>query len=271
MLGLIGTHTILYHHRQFLYHNSNSNNGNSKEEDPPKAPQSQPSDQQSNVDSTAQQQAEHWTNLTVKERFGIIAGLWMGLILYIVGCALPIFEVSRQRGDIETTYVDFSILTVGADYMDLTKEADAGDRWLQIVWFMLTFVLPILATFFLCAVLLLSNATTRRRREQWFFASEIVYCWSCAEVTVLSTLFAVLQIPQVGTGLVDSGCHVCYVFGSTLLMQAFIPLALGALMQVVFALWMFRRVHPALYGHPGAGLPTSKTTIETTTKTEDGV
>lgn len=250
-LGLIGTHVILYYHRQCIYSlpaadDSQYDDTTMQQETPSQTELVTPTNQL--TPTPTPKQHGHWTGMGTTQRCGIAAVLVAAMTVYIVGCSLPIFEISRQRGDVETTYVEFSIISMGSQYVDLTKDSSIGDRWVQFLWFFLTIVMPVVSTLFLCCVLLVPLGY-RRRQEQLYFAAETAFCWSCAEVTVVSTIFAVMEIPHVGGGMVDSGCNVCYVIGSTLFPSAFAPLAVGALLHVLTSLWLFRGMHRTLYPH----------------------
>jgi len=282
MLGLIGTHVILHHHRHYLYHvrrhhhhhhhhHGRSLPGGGRNDDDDDDDDDDDNDEAKNENMMEQEGVQeeatnnsrspqrhqdeiHWTGMSTVKRLGYTLAVLGALAAYLVGCSLPIMEISRQRGDVETTYLEFSIITVGAEYVDSTMDGSGGDKWIQIVWFLLTLVMPILSALLLCCVLVLPlprNGTHQQvvqpRHERLYLATEIAYCWSSSEVTVLSCLFAVLQIPEVGGGFVDSGCNVCYLFGSKLLMPAFIPLTVGALTHSGLAIWLFRKFHQAIY------------------------
>jgi hypothetical protein len=204
--------------------------------------------------------------MSLSERSVLWIVLLFGLAAYIVGCSLDSFQVSRQRGDVETLYEEFSILRVGAVYAERSRYNTPGDKWTQALWFLLTFIIPIVSSLLWGLLLLLipsdlssiraTRATTNDQHdeqskmsllEKVFIAAEIAFAWSCGEVAVLSTLFAVLQIPEFGDGIIDSGCSACYVIDSELLPYGLLPLVFGAFANVAVGLWMYRRVHAALY------------------------
>ena len=283
MLGLIATHVILYHHRNYLYDEKKSADDGTTQDTSNASPLSNTNQCIGNYDTTAPEtndcaldptipdtgkndDTRHWTNLQGLERYCHTFVLLLSLSAYLVGCSLPLFEISRQRGDVETTLLEFSIVSMGTDYVGLTKESSGGDRWIQIMWFFLTMVMPLISTLLLCCVLLIPVKQSQmtgageydgvlRRLRQLYLAAEFTYCWSCMEVIVLATLFAVQEIPKVGSGMVDSGCNVCFVIGSKLLLPAFLPLLLGALIHFVATIRLFGKIHPALYstGTGGTG------------------
>lgn len=167
-------------------------------------------------------------------------------VVYLCGVLVYIFEVSNKRGGVEIDSYDYSIVNVGAQLPDSAVPGNGRGKYvyLQIIWYILGVVLPLLSM--LLFGVLLWAPLSRPALEKLFFASELAFAWSCAEVFALSTIFAVAQIPTFGNGLINSGCAVCFVVESQML-PSLALLAMGAATHVGAACGTFAIVHPALY------------------------
>ena len=82
--------------------------------------------------------------------------------------------------------------------------------------------------------------------EKLFVMADIAFAWSCAEVLLVSTIFAVLQMPTFGDGLIGANCIACYVVSSRFLSD-FAYLCVGAVLIVVVNVFLYRKAHVTLY------------------------
>jgi hypothetical protein len=82
--------------------------------------------------------------------------------------------------------------------------------------------------------------------ERVFVMAEIAFAWSCAEVLLISTIFAVLQMPSFGDGLIDADCSACFLVDTEILSQ-FAFLGVGTVLNVLLNVWLYRKAHYALY------------------------
>ena len=271
IMELVGCHLILYLHRQYAYG------------PPPVAAQLKGVEEIEHVDDgtgqavpPTQQQIQQSQPFRVFQPSVLtkaIAAILLlgGLVSYIIGCFLDLFQVSKQRGAIETIYEDFSVVKVGVDYMSSTIDQSSTDRWIQVLWFILTMALPIASTLAMVLLLLLASSQTlsQQHHHRWaFVVTEIAFAWNCGEVVVLSSLFAVLQIPEFGNGIIDAGCDTCFYISSELYASGVIPLLIGCVTNMGVGVWLHRRLHPVLYSDDD--VMTWSNTTGTATKEEQG-
>ena len=249
ILSLIGTHVILYHHRKYIYqnqHNKNYETSGTRRRITTDDKQDAENKRQSTSNNRLHNNSHNTAVIGPLEKAILIFILFTGLAAYLYGCTADLFQVSRQRGSIETLYDDYSIISVGTTYVESTKYANAGDQWIQCLWFLLALVMPILSAILMAVLLVVPNHQHIWQRRI-FTMAEIAFAWNGGEVIVLSTLFAVLQIPSFGDGIMDSGCDVCYVIGSELYLGTLMPLLIGSFVHIGSAFWMYRRWHPMLF------------------------
>jgi hypothetical protein len=168
-----------------------------------------------------------------------------GFILYLAGCIIIIFSVSNySRGALVESSL-YSIMNLGGMLTESAVNGHLGMYvWLQIIWYLLGVALPLASSALF--LLLLWAPLPRAQLETLYFASEVVFAWSSAEVFVLSTIFAVAQIPKFGNGLISAGCTVCFVVQSELLPELAV-ITVGAILHVVAGCWCFGVVHKILY------------------------
>jgi hypothetical protein len=165
--------------------------------------------------------------------------------LYLAGCLVFIFSVSNySQGKMQNSLL-YSIVNLGKKLPESAVDGHLGMYvWLEIIWYVLGVALPLLSCQLFLAILWVP--LSRSALERLFFAAEVVFAWSSAEVFVLSTIFAVAQIPKFGNGLISSGCTLCFVVQSQMLSELSI-LALGAVLHVVASCWCFAVVHKVIY------------------------
>lgn len=168
-----------------------------------------------------------------------------GFAMYLAGCLVYIFSIINKLGANPLPPINYSIASVGTALMDSAVAGGEGRlRWLQIVWFLLGVAMPLLSNSLY--LILLWKPMSKFRLEQLLFASEIAFAWSSAEVFILSTIFAVSEIPTFGNGLIESGCSYCYVVDSKLLPELAV-IIVGALASTVASVWLFQVAHKTLY------------------------
>ncbi len=79
-----------------------------------------------------------------------------------------------------------------------------------------------------------------------FTLAEIAFAWSGTQVLIVSTLFAVLQMPTFGEGLINADCSTCFVV-STRILPDFAFLAVGGVMIVGTNVILYHKAHYILY------------------------
>jgi hypothetical protein len=140
------------------------------------------------------------TGMSMRSAVMLTILLISGTTLYLAGCLLDIFRTTNTRGPFELEPDGYSIISVGRALPESTRDQDEGAmRWLQIIRFFLGVAAP-LATNALLG-LLLWVPLERKQLQRLFFCAEVSSAWSGAEVFMLSTIFAVLEIPTFGDGI----------------------------------------------------------------------
>jgi hypothetical protein len=225
MMSLLATHVILYSHRQVLYHSNKEPKEVQKGGFPAKA------------------------GLSARKR-AIIAALWViGVVLFSVGCILDIYEVRNSSGEEATgitTIVDrFSVVSVGQAIPNAVLDpSDRGIRFIQAMWYFLCLVMPLWCS--LMFAILYAVPLSQKWTEWTFLLAEVAFSWSCVEVLIVATVFAVLQLPTFGDGLIEADCKACFVVDSDFLPD-FAYLVVGAVLNVALNIWLYRKAHHVLY------------------------
>jgi hypothetical protein len=225
---------ILYHHRQVMYGNTAAKELSLEGEDEEDASQ-----------DPAPRGLQQVTGMSMFSAVILTILLITGTTLYLTGCLLDIFRITNTRGPYELEPDNYSIVSVGQALPESGRDQDEGRmRWMKTMWFILGIAAP-MATNALLG-LLLWVPLERKQLQRLFFCAEVSFAWSGAEVFVLSTIFAVLEIPTFGDGLVDSGCSTCYVVGSKLLAELAIT-GIGTIASMGAAIWVYLVSHNKLY------------------------
>ena len=218
MLDLIATHVMIHQHRKIVYPET-------------------PADDRTGLKNVGR--------LTSKRVITMTALLTTGIAMYLTGFIIHIFRVKNSRNSVALEPIDYSLHEVGQTLRDAGRETDQGAViWLQILWFGLGMVGPLLSAIFQGALLWCPLNQTALRRV--FTCAEVSNAWNSAEVFFLSTIFAVLEVPTFGSGLIDSGCANCYVVDSQLLAELAV-LGIGCLFTLVASGMILRTGHSALY------------------------
>jgi hypothetical protein len=238
MLSQIATHMILYHHRKIMYINTITVKEVSEEEGIDEDASPPPAD-------PSPRGLQQVTGMSMRSAVMLTVLLITGTALYLAGCLLDIFRITNTRGPFELEPDDYSIVSVGRALPESARPQDEGAmRWLQIIWFLFGVAAPLTTNVLL--FLLLWVPLERNQLQRLFFWAEVSFAWSGAEVYVLSTIFAVLEIPTFGAGLIDSGCSTCYVVDSMLLAELAVT-GVGAIASVGATMWLYQVSHSKLY------------------------
>ena len=145
----------------------------------------------------------------------VATSLIVSVGLYIAAIILKIFEVESTRG---TTSVisRYSILSIGQSIPRASLEPNSvGIRFIQFMWYFLVVAVPI--WYHLVFLVLYFAPLSKVWLKRVFILAEMAFIWSCAEVLLVSTIFAVWQLPTFGAGLVHADCNYCFVVNTKLL------------------------------------------------------
>eukprot|EP00565_Helicotheca_tamesis_P000612 CAMPEP_0185728078 /NCGR_PEP_ID=MMETSP1171-20130828/3555_1 /TAXON_ID=374046 /ORGANISM="Helicotheca tamensis, Strain CCMP826" /LENGTH=471 /DNA_ID=CAMNT_0028396745 /DNA_START=88 /DNA_END=1500 /DNA_ORIENTATION=+ len=228
ILSQLSTHVILHLHRRVIYpellvgtneHNNvdmNAENGSATNEEAIEA-------KERDVKAPLFQKIGHSPVLTAMM-------LVTTFCLLLVGCLVTSFTFTYERGlrpdtsdpdylDKMKLYVyeerDFTVANIGLYITDSAIDPnDFGIRFLQAFYFLLAIVTP-LENIVIFSLLYFVPMKDKLQRKI-FYLSEITFAWGASEVMMLSSIFSVNQIPDFGTGIVDSGCDTCFVVGAKL-------------------------------------------------------
>lgn len=228
MLSLMATHAVLFHHRLVMYGRQEVPSAMTTA-DPPQPPVPSVSSQLSNGTKIA------WMLL-----------LLVSFVAYLVGAMLDFFNVTDTQGGIERGSEDYSLARIGRDLPDSKRdyESAGGLIYLQIVWFLLGLVMPLLLVLVL-AILSCKSFSVRALRH-WLFVGEIALSWSCSEVFLVSTVLAIREIPTFGEGLIDTGCNQCYAVTTEFKAQVAV-LILGTVIKYFSAALILPVAHRLAY------------------------
>ena len=225
MLSLLSSHYLLYRHRKVHYHDLIT--AKSEPESEPKKGMKA----RGNLSNT----------FMLVAMFAVV----VSLVFYIVGCVVDTFQVSNTRGE-NTFSHDYSIVSVGhaipASQLDPNN---AGTRFIQFMWFFLCVAMPMWCS--LLFGILFVYPFSKVWLERVFFLGEIAFAWSCAEVLLVSTIFAVLQMPTFGDGLIQADCTACFIV-TTAILPHFAFLCIGSVLSVTINVWLYRKAHSIVYG-----------------------
>ncbi|OEU21392.1 hypothetical protein FRACYDRAFT_138831, partial [Fragilariopsis cylindrus CCMP1102] len=219
MMSLLSTHVILHYHRKVNYHNNNNAND-------------------SNINTARDR---------LSTGFVVVAAisLLLSMIVYLAGVIVKSFEVTSTRGT-ESESTSYSITSIGLEISNAYIDSShAGTRFIQAMWFFLAVVMPLWCSF-LFLILYTFPGLSKIWMERIFTMAEIAFAWSCAEVLLISTVFAVLQMPIFGNGLVENDCTACFVITSRILPE-FALLCVGTVLNVSTNVWLYRKAHSVIY------------------------
>lgn len=225
MLSLLSSHFLLVRHRKVHYHD---------------LVQEQAA---SDLDSKKGMKARG----NLSNTFMILAmfAVLVSLVFYIVGCVVHIFQVSNTRGE-NTSSQDYSVVSVGHAVPESQLEPNGfGTRFIQFMWFFLCVAMPLWCALLFGIVFVFPFSKVWLERA--FFMGEIAFAWSCAEVLLVSTVFAVLQMPTFGDGLIKADCTACFIVGTAILPN-FAFLCIGSFLSVTINVWLYRKAHSVVYG-----------------------
>ena len=264
MGSLIATHVALYHHRRIMVmtsmaaSNTNKNNANNiprtTDDDPQQQLTDNANDSPERKESTASpspSSTTSWSTLTDKSsRDAILATILLvaGHALYLVGFFWYTFEITNTRQLVITTVDEYSMHDIGQGLDGAFSEEDASHEvYMAAVWYLLGLAMPTL-TFCMFVILVWIPLASPALWSKWFFATEVAFAWGCGEVFLVSTLFAVKEIPKFGDGLVEVGCAQCYQVESELHIPAVVVWCIGVALSLSANTWILVTAHKKLYG-----------------------
>mmetsp|Transcript_8956 Transcript_8956/g.24830 ORF Transcript_8956/g.24830 Transcript_8956/m.24830 type:complete len:475 (-) Transcript_8956:63-1487(-) len=263
MASLLGTHVALYFHRKVM--TSNRTQQQQKSPDDPDAEQQRGSqvtngDDKNSNGAAAEEQANGVTEgpisfqqlVGMKSLYAWLLTLCLAVAfaLYLLGCILYIFKVKNIQQLTRITEVDYSIVSIGSDLNGSFREGDEGaERYMQIVWFFLGMVMPLLCLLQFGILLWWPKFSSRATLERAYFCAEILFAWSGAEVYFISTLFGVTEFSKFGDGLVDVGCSQCYKVEADFYIPELLIWGIGGVgLGLVATITISVLGHKALYG-----------------------
>lgn len=232
ILSLSITHVILHLHRRVMY---------GQEEDMKK-------NERSNSISSAD--SGRGLGRTAPKRPTAAVGLLLlaAFVLLMIGSFLETFVFIYEKvGEHEERR--YSLISIGMSIQSSAKDASQfGIRFIQAFYFILVLAAP-LWNVVLFAVLYFKPMASRNQRRLMFI-TEITFAWGAIEVYFISAIFSVLQIPEFGTGIIDSGCSTCFEVGAKLLPD-YAVISIGAALNFGITLWLVWGAHAVLYKHSG--------------------
>jgi len=229
ILSLLVTHLILHLHRRVMY---------GKEDDMVK---NEVRGAEGSVDSRRNLAAAAGTPSPVVGLLTIVA-----FVLMLGGSFLETFVfIYDKAGEHEERR--FSLISIGTSVPTSAKDPSLfGIRFIQAFYFILVLAAPLYNIVLFGYLYFMPMAARSRRRL--LFLTEVTFAWGAIEVYFISAIFSVLQIPEFGTGVIDSGCSTCFEVGAKLLPE-YTVLSIGAILNFGLSLWLIFRAHGVLYEH----------------------
>eukprot|EP00537_Pseudo-nitzschia_pungens_P011431 CAMPEP_0172390140 /NCGR_PEP_ID=MMETSP1061-20121228/6857_1 /TAXON_ID=37318 /ORGANISM="Pseudo-nitzschia pungens, Strain cf. pungens" /LENGTH=450 /DNA_ID=CAMNT_0013120431 /DNA_START=116 /DNA_END=1468 /DNA_ORIENTATION=+ len=260
MMSLLSTHVILHYHRKVHYHNPESIAGGDaakNDDENPKAIEevaanadADPADKNAKAEKAV---ASIESPRGMKEIGGLSTGFLIlalgslagSFVFYLAGVLTETFEVTSTRGDVSVS-TSYSIASIGMAIPEAYIDSGhTGTRFIQVMWFFLGIAMPLWCSV-LFVILYAVPSLSKEMMEYIFTMAEVTFAWSCAEVLLLSTIFAVLQMPIFGAGLVENNCTTCFVI-TTQILPEFSLLCIGTCLNVAVNVWLYRKTHSILY------------------------
>lgn len=245
MMSLLSTHVILHYHRKLHYHDKKNSTSITTSDDNIEAGDKMSPDNGNDDDTGEKRGMKELGDLSTGFIVLAVGSLVISMVCFLAGVITKTFEVTSTRGTtiVSTSYSITSIgLAIPEAYIDSNH---AGTRFIQIMWFFLGVAMPIW-----CSVLFVALYTYPNFSKEWmeriFTMAEVAFAWSCAEVLLISTIFAVLQMPVFGDGLVENDCAACFLI-STRILPEFSVLCIGTVLNVAVNVWLYRKAHSVIY------------------------
>lgn len=226
IMSLVSSHLVLYLHRKVIYEKDME------------------SDIEENDGDTQNKPMTVLEKSGNKAFIGLIASV-PSLIIFCLGYFLDIVEFEYENL-LGSSRVSFSLCTIGTHIPLATNESNSpAIRWLQVIYFIITIVAPLLNHIMhLCLYLVPMKVTAQR---QVLLMSEIVSAWNAIDVLAIGLLFSIWQIPKIANKIIDVGCTQCYTIESRL--KATSSLAfIGAFMYISCCYYLNIQAHRILYG-----------------------
>jgi hypothetical protein len=249
MASILSTHIIIHYHRRVHYCGKAPDIGMDDDE-PPRG-----------NETTTTGASSSMRRRRRRRRLGVTGGgggdisvtfvtvatvaLFLAMGLYLTGTLVRSFEITNTRGS-SSFATQYSIVSLGQSLLEsnLDPSDAAGTRFIQAMWFFLGVAMPLWCCFLLSVLFLAPLGA--RWTGRIFVMAEVASAWSCAEVLVLSTVFAVLQMPTIGEGLIEADCLACFVV-TTRFLPGFAYLCVAAVLLVGLTAVLHRRAHFYLY------------------------
>eukprot|EP00532_Pseudo-nitzschia_australis_P009583 CAMPEP_0168241830 /NCGR_PEP_ID=MMETSP0140_2-20121125/23031_1 /TAXON_ID=44445 /ORGANISM="Pseudo-nitzschia australis, Strain 10249 10 AB" /LENGTH=441 /DNA_ID=CAMNT_0008176761 /DNA_START=27 /DNA_END=1349 /DNA_ORIENTATION=- len=234
MMSLLSTHLILHYHRKIHYHDAANISGLVTETLPTDIEEKNDND---NEEDTGEKRGiKEFGGLSTGSIVLAISSLVFSFVFYLIGVISKSFEVTSTQGENDPDSTTYSIASIGMAIPEAYIDSGhTGTRFIQIMWFFLAVAMPLWSSI-LFVVLYAAPSLSRKAMEYIFTMAEVAFAWSCAEVLLLSTILAVLQMPIFGTGLVENDCEACYTI-TTRILPEFSLLCIGTVLNVAVNIW----------------------------------
>jgi hypothetical protein len=151
--------------------------------------------------------------------------------LYVCGMIMDLFELRQSHADSVSESTRYSLVSLGgavADKGRTTGEDDGIMKWLQVTYVVTSIAVPLasMAATAICYIYVSCglNGFAFAQLHQAYLVVEVLFAWSCSEVTVLSLLIAIGQLGTFSNGLADAVCPSCFETSMTLMIGSCIVL-----------------------------------------------
>eukprot|EP00956_Cyclotella_meneghiniana_P005948 scaffold7775_cov61-Cyclotella_meneghiniana.AAC.19 len=179
----------------------------------------------------------------------VLLALVASIALLIIGATVQTFKFKYSgMTKYETTH---SLISIGLNIPETARDDGVMIHFLQAFYFILTMAVPLLS----CCIygLLFYVKLTPDLARRIFLLSETALAWSALDVYLLSTMFAVVQIPNFAKHLVDEYCKSCFTIEAEI-NPSFALTCAAALLNFFLGLLLVKRAQRLLYAVKSVGL-----------------
>jgi hypothetical protein len=179
----------------------------------------------------------------------VLLALASSAALVVVGSTVDTFKfIYSGVTSYETTH---SVISIGPNILETARDNGVMIRLLRAFYFILTMGVPLISCC-IYGVLFFVKATPHSARGM-FVLAETALAWSALDVYMLSTVFAVVQIPNFARHLVDEYCKPCFTIEAKI-DPLFTVTCAGALMSFFVGLMLVTKAQKTLFAVESVGL-----------------
>jgi hypothetical protein len=179
----------------------------------------------------------------------VLLALASSAALVVVGSTVDTFKfIYSGLTSYSTTH---SVISIGLNIPETARDNGIMIHLLQAFYFILTMGVPLIS----CCVygVLFFVKVNPHHARRLFVLAETALAWSALDVYVLSTVFAVIQVPNFARHLVDEYCKSCFTIKAEI-DPLFAVTCAGALMNFFVGFSLVNKAQKTLFAVESVGL-----------------